>query len=118
MKSHRILLFIAIVIALLGMLCAFFPKEGVRVADTTLHFPSLTQILNPERQMDVEAYLAQQDSLAQALEEQQDSIDSYRHRLAESDIRFWFPNDDDTYFDDLFAAMERARKEQIGRAHV
>ena len=112
MKSHRILLFIAIVIALLGMLCAFFPKEGVRVADTALHFPSLTQILNPERQMDVEAYLAQQDSLAQALEEQQDSIDSYRHRLAESDIRFWFPNDDDTYFDDLFAAMERAKKEQ------
>ena len=35
----------------------------------------------------------------------QDSMATYRHQLDSSDIRFWFPNDDDTFFDALFAQL-------------
>ena len=109
MKSSKILLFLALVIALLAGLCAAFPAEGVAVAGTTLHFPSLTRILNPQRQMDVEAYLAEQDSLAEVAATRQDSIATLRSSLDSSDIRFWFPDGDDTFFDPLFAQMEQAR---------
>jgi len=109
MKSSKIFLFLALVIALLAGLCAAFPAEGVAVAGTTLHFPSLTRILNPQRQMDVEAYLAEQDSLAEVAATRQDSIATLRSSLDSSDIRFWFPDGDDTFFDPLFAQMEQAR---------
>jgi len=42
-----------------------------------------------------------------------DSLTHYRHQLDSSDIRFWFPNNDDTFFDALFADFERTK--QTGR---
>lgn len=108
MKSSKILLFLALVVALLAALCAAFPAEGIPVAGATLHFPSLTRILNPQRQMDVEAYLAEQDSIAEVAATRQDSIVHLRRQMDSSDIRFWFPDGDDTFFDPLFAQMEQA----------
>lgn len=107
MKAHKILLFIALVIALLAGVCALFPARGVAVAGQQLRFATISKILNPQRQMDVEAYLEGQDSLAAALDSLQDSMDDYRGRLDSSDIRFWFPGGDDSFFDSLFAQLER-----------
>ena len=109
MKASKILLFLALAIALLAGICAAFPSKGVPLASTTLHFPTLTHILNPQRQMDVEAYLAEQDSLATVAACRQDSISHLRHQIDSSDTRFWFPDDDDTFFDHLFAQMEQAK---------
>ena len=109
MKSWKVLLFMAAVIALLAALCWSFPQGSVRVAGNTLRFPTLTKILNPQRQLDIEAYLRQQDSLASVLDSLQDSLESYRRQLDSSDTRFWFPNDDDTFFDPLFAQLEKTR---------
>ena len=111
MKSYKIFLFIAAAIALLALLCACFPKEGVAVAGHTFHFPTLTKILNPQRQMDVEAYLAEQDSIQEVLNDKRDSIAHYRSQMDSSDIRFWFPGDDNTFFDPLFAQLDAARRE-------
>ena len=83
MRPYKILLFIALVLALLGGICYVYPKEGVDVGTLNLHFPTLTKILNPQRQLDVEAYLAQQDSLAQVMKTKQDSLEHYRHRLGQ-----------------------------------
>lgn len=113
MRPYKILLFIALVLALLGGICYVYPKEGVDVGTLNLHFPTLTKILNPQRQLDVEAYLAQQDSLTQVMKTRQDSLEHYRHQVDSSDIRFWFPNDDDSYFDDFFAQLEQTQ--QSGR---
>ncbi|MBO4600032.1 MAG: hypothetical protein J5641_04765 [Bacteroidales bacterium] len=107
MKPYKTLLFIALAIALLGALCAYFPQGGVNVGTLNLHFPTLTKILNPQKQLDVEAFLARQDSLEAVLETKQDSLAHYRNQLDSSDIRFWFPNNDDRFFDDLFAAFEQ-----------
>lgn len=109
MKSFRILLFVGLAILLLGLTCMLFPSEGVNVGSLNVHFPSLTKILNPQRQLDVEAFLARQDSLEAVMQTRQDSLAHLRRQIDSSDIRFWFPNNDDTFFDDLFAQMEQAR---------
>lgn len=109
MKSYKILFFIAAVIALLAIICARYPKEGVEVAGAELHFPNLTQVLNPQREMDVEAYLARMDSQEAVMNTRKDSLSAIREQMDTSDIRFWFPNDDDRFFDPLFAALEGAR---------
>ena len=110
MKSYKTLLFIALVVALLGTLCAYFPKGGIAVGTLQLHFPTLTKILNPQKQLDIEAFLARQDSLDAVLQTQTDSLTSYRNRLDSSDIRFWFPNNNDTFFDALFADLEQTQR--------
>ena len=109
MKSYKTLLFVASAIALLAALCAFFPKEGLHVGPVSLHFPSLTKVLNPQRQLDLDAFLARQDSLNVELQNRQDSLEHFRHQLDSSDVRFWFPGGDDRFFDDLFAQLENAR---------
>ncbi len=103
----------AAVIALLATLCAYLPQGGIGIGGTKIHFPSLTKVLNPQRQLDVEAFLARQDSLDAVLQTKSDSLESYQNRLDSSDTRFWFPNDDDRFFDALFAAFEQTR--QSGR---
>lgn len=109
MKSHKILLFIAFAILILAIICACFPKDGLKVAGTELHFPTLTKVLNPQREMDVQAYLARIDSLETVMSTRKDSMDYFRSQMDTSDIRFWFPNNDDRFFDQLFAAMESAK---------
>ena len=109
MKPYKTLLFIALAVALLATICAFFPQGGVEVGSLNLHFPTLTKVLNPQRQMDVEAFLARQDSIDALLQTKSDSLEHYRRQVDSSDIRFWFPNDDDSFFDPLFAQLEQTR---------
>lgn len=109
MKSFRILVFIALAIAMLGGICATWPKDGVDVAGLNLHFPTLAKILNPQRQLDVEAFLARQDSLDAVIKTRQDSLAHFRHQVDSSEIRFWFPDNDDRFFDPLFQQMEQAK---------
>lgn len=109
MKSFRIFIFMTLAIAMLGLVCAFWPKDGINIAGQNLHFPTLTKILNPQRQLDVEAFLARQDSLDAVIKTRQDSLAHFRHQVDSSEIRFWFPNNDDSFFDPIFAQMEHAR---------
>lgn len=109
MKPYKILVFLAAVITILALVCACFPKKGVEVGSQTLHFPTLKKVMNPKEEMDVEAYLARQDSLDEVLLSKQDTLSQYRRQMDSSDTRFWFPNDDDRFFDDLFASMEAAQ---------
>ena len=113
MKAWRVWLFIAGVVALLAGICCVFPQGGARMGTVSLRFPTLTKILNPRQEMDVEAYLRRQDSLASLLDSIQDSMACFQRQLDSSDTRFWFPNDDDSFFDTLFAQLERT--ERTGR---
>ena len=107
MKAWRILLFMAVVIAMLAGVCYLFPQGRWHIGTVNLRFPTLTKILNPQHELDVEAYLRQQDSLAARLDSLQDSMACYQRQLDSSDIRFWFPDGDDRFFDTLFAQLER-----------
>ena len=109
MKPFKTLLFFALVIVLLTALCAYFPQQGVGIGPVDIHLPTLTKILNPQKQLDIEAFLARQDSLDAVLQTKSDSLSNYKNKLDSSDIRFWFPNDNDTFFDALFADFEQTR---------
>lgn len=106
MKSHKVLIFFAVVVAVLGAMCCFWPAEGITIGSLTLRFPTLQRIMAKEDAMDVDAYLknsAQEEELRRI----QDSNTYYHSLLTECDTRFWIPNDDSTFFDALFAAMEQ-----------
>ncbi len=110
MKSHKVLLFTAAVVAMLAMLCAFFPSDGIRIGSLTLRFPSLLKVLVKEEPIDLEALMRQNERDGELLS-MRDSVDYYRHFLDSSDVRFNLPDSDPTYFDTLFARMERAQRE-------
>lgn len=106
MKSYKTLLFIAIVIALLGGLCAIFPSDGINIGSKQLHFPSLTKILNPEKQVNLDSLMAAQELRLDQVNSLKDSISLYRQQLDSSNIRFWFPNNDYGFFDSFFDRCE------------
>ena len=45
MKAYKILLFIISVMVILGLMCSFFPREGVQIGKISLEFPSIDDIL-------------------------------------------------------------------------
>lgn len=48
MKAWRITIFLFSVLLMLGVLCAFFPKEGVELGPVELRFASLEDFLPAE----------------------------------------------------------------------
>lgn len=115
MKSHKTLIFLSSVIALLAILCVVFPSEGVNLGFTTLRFPSLHKILVKERQASLDELLAQEEALkrAEALQSLNDSICYYQTLFDSSDLRFYIPNNDPAFFDDVFASMESAAERGV-----
>ena len=107
MKAYKVLLFMAVAIALLAGVCYVFPQGRAHIGSVNLRFPTIAKVIGSQHELDVEAYLRQQDSLAAVLDSLQDSMASYQQQLDSSDTRFWFPNDDDSFFDTLFAQLEQ-----------
>ena len=66
-------MFMAAVIALLAGVCYVFPQGRASIGSLNLKFPTLSKVLNPQHELDVEAYLREQDSLAALLDSLQDS---------------------------------------------
>ena len=114
MKSYKIVLFIFLIIAALGVVCAVFPPEGITIGSFKLRFPTLEKVLvrNHEPARDIEKEfkekeIAMQDSL---LNTKLDSINYLQELVTTHITRFYFPNDDITYFDALFKKMENAKR--------
>ena len=114
MKSYKIVLFIFLIIAALGVVCAVFPPEGITIGTLKLRFPTLEKVLvrNHEPARDIEKEfkekeIAMQDSL---LNTKLDSINYLQELVTTHITRFYFPNDDITYFDALFKKMENAKR--------
>lgn len=108
LKSHKTLTFIASAIALLALLCVIFPKDGINLGFTTLHFPSLHKVLANEQDKSIDELLAE-ETISVELQGIADSLAYYQHLLDSSDLRFYLPNGDYTFFDNLFAQMESAQ---------
>ncbi len=54
MKPYKILIFILLVICALGLISLFFPKDGLRIGNKELHFPSMEEVLVGPEQTEVE----------------------------------------------------------------
>lgn len=118
MKRYQILLFIISSILALGLLCYFFPKDGVKVGPFTLGFASLEQVWGKE-EVEEEPEISPEELLAMRqkaleIEEQKDSIETF---FKNSPTRFHFPNDDLTFFDKVFEAMEGADSTKVRVVH-
>ena len=111
MKRSQIVLFLFSVIAVLAVLCAVFPEEGL----WGLRFPQLSDILSaadkdtgpsPEEliQLRRQAVLAAQQ-------------DRYEDFFEEDPARFYLPGDDYSFFDGLFDALDRAEQTPLRIVH-
>lgn len=112
MKLPKSLLFLCAVVACLALLCAVFPRDGIAVGGLTLRFPSLHKVLSKERTPSLDEILADKTRQQQqkALGDLQDSIAYMQSEADSSNLRFWFPQGEEDFFDDLFAQLETARQ--------
>ncbi len=113
MKARHTLLFMVAVIALLGLLCVVFPKDGITIGDKHLHFASLEKILTPKQELNLDSLMAVRAEAETQLNSLKDSIVYYEHHIDSSDLRFWFPGDDPAFFDEFFQKAEQARENHI-----
>lgn len=106
MKLSGTLKFFIVVVALLALLCAVFPREGMTVGGITLRFPSLHKVLaerEANEKEEAEPQVAERD-----LSGARDSIVFLHEILYESPLRFWIPDDRVDFFDEFFYAAENA----------
>jgi lysophospholipase L1-like esterase len=122
MKAYKTLIFIAAVIFLLAILCLCFPKNGVALFGKQLFFPTLEEVFVKEKRSsasekikDMEAGLkmkAEQDSIKNAeISALNDSINFYRKFFREHPARFYLPQNNEKFFDSLFAALDNSHKD-------
>ena len=115
MKAKKIVIFIFGVIAALAVLCAIFPKDGITIGSFHFEFPTLKEILTVNKDtstINPEALIQQQ------LKATSTNDDKEFKKFAESNpARFYLPNNDSTYFDDLFDAMENAANDPMRVLH-
>lgn len=119
MKIYKTLLFVLAVLVLLGCLCFFFPKDGVKIGNFTLRFPTLEKIFHPtvnETEMATVATMEEEiankekeimaskaDSVAKVAQLQK----LYSEVMTNNISRIYCPGDDFGYFN---AFYENARK--------
>ena len=122
MKAYKTLIFIAVILFLLTMVCVFFPKNGVPFFGRQLFFPTLEEVFVreksrsvSEKMKDLEASLQFkiiQDSIHNAkVAAYNDSINFYKNFFNTHPARFYLPENEETFFDFLFTALENCEKD-------
>ena len=111
MKARQVLLFILGVFLMLGAVWAVFPAGGIRVGGKHLRFASYAGRLRDaaERKVDVDSVL---NALDGRFAMHEDTLAFYRQFFYENPDRIYLPDDDYTFFDPVFRAFERARREK------
>ena len=110
MKARQVLVFILGVFLMLGTAWAVFPAEGVRIGGKRLRFASYAGRLRDaaEKKVDVDSVL---NALDGRFAMHEDTLAFYRQFFYENPDRIYLPEDDYTFFDPVFRAFERARRE-------
>ena len=115
MKAYKIFLFIISVIAMLALMCSFYPADGVRLGTTTLRFPSMMDILIGEEEEEVES---PEDFIARReLEIKEMQKEKYLEFFRTDSARFYLPGGDVRFFDDFFKALDNARTKRVRIVH-
>lgn len=123
MKIYKIVIFIFIIIALLALVCVFFPKDGVKIGPFNLRFAGLENVLTNRSQEVVEAEIKEAEELKREREEKEaalaaenDSIERqrkllemYEQAMQEHVSRIYFPNDNYEYFNAFYKAAASAK---------
>nr|MCR4568991.1 hypothetical protein [Bacteroidales bacterium] len=112
MKARQVLLFLIGVFALLGIGWLAFPADGVPVGPLTLRFASYQGMLRDarEKKVDVDSVL---NAVQQRFKMETDTLHYYRTFFYENPDRIYLPDDDYTFLDPVFRAMENASKQAL-----
>ncbi len=119
MSSHKVLLFILSVYALLGAAAIFFPEDGLRVGGATLNFPTASELAESLSGKETapkgpgpEELLAQR--MADIRQAEESRFESF---MADSPSKLWFPGDDETLLDPFFESLDGARSKAVRILH-
>ena len=113
MKPYKILIFILLSFALLGVVGVVFPSDGLTFGQWTLFFPSPGEVFKSEkaREMDVDKNLEklkEEAELGEKIKSLIDSVAFYKEFVTNNVARIYFPENDYTFFDKLFAQLEQS----------
>ncbi len=99
------------VIAVLAVVALSFPREGVKIGQTELRFPSIEEALTREPLEAVgEPQLSYEDSVKmEELKSLKDTLAHYKEVFVGDAGQFYFPNDNVAFFDKVFDEMSHAR---------
>lgn len=130
MKPYKIILFTFAVFSVLTVICTLFPRDGLQIGGLTLHFPSLSEVLQPTTASESVAAetLMQQtmtslEQMRQREQELQQNAERDRREAEflrffhENATRIYLPDDKNDYFDRFFAALDSAQKHPIRVLH-
>ena len=123
MNIYKILFFIFFVIGLLGVLCSVFPKEGFVIGEHRFFFPTLEEVLVREKNQSAGEKMQaleqsmqiqfRRDSTETAKEKAyQDTLDFYTKFFVTHPSRIYFPEQDFSFFFDLFKNLDNAEKDK------
>ncbi len=108
MRRSRIVLFLFGIIAVLAIICAVMPEEGV----LGLRFPQLSEVLSAAESG---AGLSPEELIEQR------KLSARRHEFQaffkEDPAHFYLPGDDVSFFDPLFAALDGAEQTPLRIVH-
>lgn len=117
MKAYKIVIFIFSVLALLATLSFVFPTEGIKAGPVVFEFPSLNEVLAVE-QVPEEPELSPEELLQQRLDALVAAKDNeFLEYINNSESRFYLPDDDITFFDDLFRGLENCKDRLLRIVH-
>lgn len=109
MKPYKILIFITLIITALAVISFFFPKDGIKVGNAEIRFPSLENVLVGQSQKDVEIKEEIDSVELQHLNDLKDTLRQYHVALVEREGRFYLPQNNVHFFDKMFEKMEQAK---------
>lgn len=118
MKAYKITLFIFSIIFALGLICYFFPTDGIQVGSIDLEFPSLSDVLGNDQDSITTPVESPEELLARRLaemrmQEQAEYLEFFQHNAN----RIHFPHDSINLFDNFFAALNGAKQSRVKILH-
>ncbi len=124
MKAYKTVFFILCVFGGLTILSSFFPTEGIQVGGALLEFPSLNAVLAIKDEPLEEDLLVEEPTLTpeQLIEKRMEQLRAARDSeflsfCQLSPTRFFFPNEDSTFLDPVFEALQNAKSKPVRIMH-
>ena len=126
MTPVKVLLSIISLFLVLGVMALAYPEDGIKIGDTTLRYPKLSQVFKKAETTTDSAgnkvkveQVDPEDAIRQMMEETKakqfaafsDSLKYYEDFFREGRTRFDLPNNDLTWFDSFFTSLQNAQKD-------
>lgn len=120
MKPSGVILFMSLVFVILGIVGFVIPEEGLKIGPLSLRFPSPSEIFVETEEntpIDLDSTLSslQQSSKIGDVQSTIDSLKFYKKFFTTDKARIYFPNNDYTYWDQMFALLKKSSGTRVFR---